>query len=171
MTMANLIKRIAISTSRKTGKVSIAEEFKSSSNMSTTGQKSGNTKTQKSQRGSLHELSSFVSYTAEGKGSDRVISFAPLGNQIKRTQETVIKSEPNPFYEHRDSENEVAGSFGDGKPQGIMVEERNLSRSKSLDSITEGNESLKSSEVKKGEDSDDEAVLVRKHGIWGRRPT
>ncbi|OAL54555.1 hypothetical protein IQ07DRAFT_272625 [Pyrenochaeta sp. DS3sAY3a] len=171
MTMANLIKRIAISTSRKTGKVSMAEEFKSSSNMSTTGQKSGATKTQKSQRGSIHELASFVSYTAEGKGSDRVISFAPLGNQIKRTQETVIKSEPNPFFE-RDVEDQISGSFGDGKPQGILVEERNLSRAKSIDSITEGNESLKSAEVKKGaEDSDDEAVLVRKHGIWGRRPT
>ena len=41
MTMANLIKRIAISTSRKTGMASIAQEFKSSSNQSTSGQRTG----------------------------------------------------------------------------------------------------------------------------------
>lgn len=175
MTMANLIKRIAISTSRKTGKASLAQEFKSSSNMSASGRKSGTFK-QKSQRGSLHELASIVSYTADSKATERVISFAPVGNQIKQTKEITVSNEPNPYYERnrRGSEVEITGGYTGGKTQGVLVDERMLARPKSLESLTEGNESLKSAEIpKRGlEDSDDEAALVgHKLRMWGRRPS
>ncbi|CAO2655012.1 Nn.00g117450.m01.CDS01 [Neocucurbitaria sp. VM-36] len=175
MTMANLIKRIAISTSRRTGKVSIAQEFKSSSNMSTTGQKSAPL-TRRSQRGSVHELASIVSYTADSKPGDRIVSFAPTGNQIKQTREIVVSNEPNPFYERRESESEIVGGYAAGKTQGVSVDEKKLGlgRPKSLESVTEGNESLRSAEVPKrnAEDSDDEAALVgQKFRVWGRRPS
>lgn len=169
--MANLIKRIAISTSRKTGQASMADEFKSSSNLSTTGNKSG--RPGRLTRTSVHELSSMVSYNAESKAThDRVISFAPVGNQIKETREIIVSNEPNPFYDktRRTSEVEVTG----GKPQGYQVEGRELEpRRKSMESITEGNESLKSVEPpKRLEDSDDEAALVgQKFRAWGRRPS
>ncbi|KAF1846464.1 uncharacterized protein K460DRAFT_339718 [Cucurbitaria berberidis CBS 394.84] len=166
MTMANLIKRIAVSTSRKTGKASIAEEFKSSSNLSTSGQKSAS-HAQKSKRGSIHELASIVSYNAEGVAGDRIVSFAPTGNQIKRTKEVVISNEPNPFFERRGSEVAITG----GKAQGVLVDERTLVRPKSLESVTEGNESMKSADLPKRnpDDSDDEAALVGKFRAWGRR--
>ena len=183
MTMANLIKRIAISTSRKTGMVSIAQEFKSSSNLSSTGQKTG-TNTHKSQQcGSIHELASFVSYTGGGgvvQPHDRIVSFAPTGNQIKKTREVVISHEPNPSYERRGSEVEITGGLGrsaGAKTPGLVtVEEAGLGRNSSLGSITEGNESLKSAEVPKRErereESDDEAALVGQKGWqWPRRPS
>jgi hypothetical protein len=171
MTMANLIKRIAISTSRKTGMASIAQEFKSSSNMSTTGQKTGQS-ARKSNHNSVHELTSFVSYSGaeDAKASERVISFAPMENQIKKTHEVIVRSEPNPFFDRRPSETEITGGYRGGKPQGVALEERR----KSMESITEGNESLRSSEMpKRGtEDSDDEAALVAKKAWgWSRRPS
>jgi len=168
--MANLIKRIAISTSRRTGMASIAQEFVSSSNMSSTAKTGGhNTK-----RGSLHELSSMVSYNAEGKAgtaNDRIISFAPTGNQIKTTQEVTVTSEPNPFFERvrRGSEVKITGAYSDRDRKanipGIVVEE---ARSKSLDSSTEVAESLKSDAQRKEVESDDEAALVEKRSRWGR---
>ncbi|KAF2829040.1 hypothetical protein CC86DRAFT_392267 [Ophiobolus disseminans] len=168
MTMANLIKRIAISTSRRTGMASIAQEFKSGSNLSSTGQKSS----QAPKRGSLHELSTLVTYNAESKAGaahERIISFAPTGNQIKTTQEVTVTSEPNPFFERgrRGSEVEITGAYNGRKANvpGIVVEE---SRSKSLDSNTEVAESLKSEGVKREGESDDEAALVEKKGRWGR---
>ncbi|KAF2029674.1 hypothetical protein EK21DRAFT_67246 [Setomelanomma holmii] len=169
MTMANLIKRIAISTSRRTGKAYIAQEFKSSSNLSNSG-KTG-TGPRHSQRGTLHELASTVSYDAESKGpSDRVFSFAPTGNQIKTTQEVTVTSEPNPFFERgrRGSEVEITGAYQNkANIPDVIVEETSPSpRSKSLDSNTEVAESLKSSDhPKRMEDSDDETALV---GIRGR---
>ena len=177
MTMANLIKRIAISTSRKTGMASIAQEFKSSSNLSTTGR--GTNGQRKSQRGSVHELSSFVSYSADTKVNDRdrVVSFAPMGNQIKETREVIIHSEANPFYERRGSEFEISGGQHHGRRKsqggGVLVEERGLGRQKSMESITEGNESMKSTEMtKRTEDSsDDEAALVDNKSWWPRRPS
>jgi hypothetical protein len=171
MTMANLIKRIAISTSRRTGMASIAQEFRSSSNMSSSGQRTGQTGQQKSQRGSIHELATFVSYTTDSKANDRIVSFAPTGNQIKKTREIVVRNEPNPDYERRGSEIEITGGTANGKTSGVVVEERSLERRKSLESITEGNESLKSAELpKRGpEDSDDEAALVGQKTWWPRR--
>jgi hypothetical protein len=171
--MANLIKRIAISTSRKTGMASIAQEFKSSSNLSSTGRKTGGPNTHKSQRGSVHELASFVSYTGDAKASDRVASFAPTGNQIKEVREVVISHEPNPFYERRGSEVEITGGQH-GKESHMAAEERDLGRNSSLGSVTEGNESTKSAEFLKRdrEESDDEAELVGQKGWrWPRRPS
>ncbi|KAI4650726.1 hypothetical protein J4E93_003083 [Alternaria ventricosa] len=178
MTMANLIKRIAISTSRKTGMASIAHEFKSSSNQSTTGHRTGGTNTHKA-RGSIHELASFASYTVDTKATgdlegQRVTSFAPTGNQIKETREVIVHTEPNPFYERRGSEVEITGGHGRRQSHGVVIEERGLGRQKSLESITEGNESMRSGSVPKRliEDSDDEAALVQqKTWGWPRRPS
>jgi len=178
MTMANLIKRIAISTSRKTGMASIAHEFKSSSNQSTTGHRTVGTNPHKA-RGSIHELASFASYTVDTKANaeqdgQRVISFAPTGNQIKETREVIVHTEPNPFYERRGSEVEITAGHGRRQSHGVVIEERGLGRQKSLESITEGNESMRSGSVPKRliEDSDDEAALVQqKTWGWPRRPS
>jgi hypothetical protein len=178
MTMANLIKRIAISTSRKTGMASIAQEFKSSSNQSTSGQRTGGTVPHKS-RGSVHELASFASYTVDTKATSdqdqhRVVSFAPTGNQIKETREVIVHTEPNPHYERRGSEVEISGGHGRRQSHGVVIEERGLPRQKSLESITEGNESMRSGLTPKRlvDDSDDEAALVQqKSWGWPRRPS
>ena len=167
MTMANLIKRIAISTSRKTGMASIAQEFKSSSNQSTSGQRTGGTVPHKS-RGSVHELASFASYTVDTKATSdqdqhRVVSFAPTGNQIKETREVIVHTEPNPHYERRGSEVEISGGHGRRQSHGVVIEERGLPRQKSLESITEGNESMRSGLTPKRlvDDSDDETIARR----------
>ncbi|KAL6703502.1 hypothetical protein ACN47E_009600 [Coniothyrium glycines] len=165
MTMANLIKRIALSTARKTGQISLAEEFKSDSHLSSSARKSGIlANPQQSQRASHHELSSIVSvsYNSDTKGHDRVISFTPTGNQIKKTREIVVSSEPNPFA-RRGSDVEITGGYAKG---GVTVQERR----KSMESITEGNESLASADVARKDftDSDDEAALVeQKTRMWG----
>lgn len=162
MTMANLIKRIAVSASKRNGQASIAEEFKSSSNLSTN-------KRTHSKRFSNHELGSIVSYTAKGEPSDRAHSFQPTGTQIKATQEITITSEPNP-YQRRGSEVEITGNYAMAKVNtpGIIVEETvETPRTKSLDS------SVKSADVvKRGDavDSDDEAALVGRGRGWGRTP-
>jgi hypothetical protein len=163
MTMANLIKRIAISASKRNGQHSIAEEFKSSSNLSTTGKKSGGGTTK---RQSQHELASIVSYHAEGKAdTERVHSFAPTGNQIKTTQSVTVTSEPA-TWGRRGSEAEVIGGYMDNKMNmpSMIVEETGTPRTKSIDS------SVKSADVaKRGpEDSDDEAALVGRNRGWGR---
>ncbi|CAI9628022.1 unnamed protein product [Alternaria burnsii] len=178
MTMANLIKRIAVSTSRKTGMASIAQEFKSSSNQSASGQRTGGTVPHKS-RGSVHELASFASYTVDTKATNdqdqhRVVSFAPTGNQIKETREVIVHTEPNPHYERRGSEVEISGGHGRRQSHGVVIEERGLPRQKSLESITEGNESMRSGLTPKRlvDDSDDEAALVQqKSWGWPRRPS
>lgn len=177
MTMASLIKRIAISTSRKTGMHSMAQEFRSSSEHSTTG-RNGNSTHHKSQRQSVHELSSFVSCDADSKGADRdrIVSFAPKGNQIKETREVIIRSESNPYYTGDGAEvNITGGVHARNKSAGsVYVEERGLSRRKSMESIAEGNESMKSADIstdisKKPYDSDDEAALVNNKAWWPRR--
>jgi hypothetical protein len=162
MTMANLIKRIAISASKRNGQHSIAEEFKSSSNLSTTGKKSGGI----ARRQSQHELASIVSYHAEGKADTaRVHSFAPTGNQIKTTQSVTVTSEPA-TWGRRGSEAEIIGGYADNQMNvpSIIVEETGTPRTKSIDS------SVKSADVaKRGpEDSDDEAALVGRNRGWGR---
>jgi hypothetical protein len=178
MTMANLIKRIAISTSRKTGMASLAREFKSASNQSTSGGRTSCTNPHKS-RGSIHELASFASYTVDTKATGdqdqhRVISFAPTGNQIKETREVIVHTEPNPYYECRGSEVEITAGHARRQSHGVTIEERGLGRPKSLESITEGNESMRSGTVPKRQvdDSDDEAALVQQKGWgWPRRPS
>jgi hypothetical protein len=179
MTMANLIKRIAVSTSRRTGQVSFAEEFNISSNASTSGKKST------VKRSSIHELAGIVSYNREAKDT-RPGSFTPTGTQIKTTQSITVTSQPSHEYANiepsksslfrRGSEVEITGnayetnddSFKANVP-GIIVEEVMVGtpRSKSIDS------SVKSADVaKRGtEDSDDEAALVGRGRGWGRGPT
>jgi hypothetical protein len=156
MTMANLIKRIAVSSSRRNGQASMADEFKSSGDITT----SGAAKTH-SKRISAHELASIVSYTttsAEGKA--RAISFTPVGNQIKTTQEITVTSEPNHFV-RRGSEVEITGNYATKLDVPRVIEEE--TRRSSLDS------SVKSAEVVKrgngNEESDDEAALVGRR--WG----
>ncbi|KAF1362798.1 hypothetical protein EJ07DRAFT_105058 [Lizonia empirigonia] len=165
MTMANLIKRIAISASRKPGNASLANDFRSS-DISTSGAKSRGTGVLRQRRESNHELASVFSYKGDAshyKAGDRAVSFSPTGNEIKRTHEVVISSEPNPFYEPgKRGSNEVPGDF-DLKDT-INVNEERIGRSGSLESVTEGGESLKGGiDMPKrdlSEYSDDEAALV-----------
>jgi hypothetical protein len=155
MTMANLIKRIAVSTSRKTGNAAAAHEF-ASSGFSTTGNKSGS---RSHARGnSIIELRSHVSVTKKhSEDEGRAVSFA--ANEIRVTEDFHVVSEPLPEYD-RDME---IGSERKLKTGGGTVV-----KSRSLDDITEG-ESVKSADQRNGE-SDDEAALVvrRNHGGWGR---
>lgn len=168
MTMANLIKRIAVSTSRRNGNASVAEEFRSSDFSSSGKRTTGAHNT--ARRLSAHELASIVSYTATSEAHrERIISFEPTGNQIKATQEITVTSEPNPFA-RRGSEVEITGPYTAGKANvpGIVVEEvPDTPRTKSLDS------SVKSAEGdggrKRGDaaESDDEAALVERGGESG----
>ncbi|KAF2188409.1 hypothetical protein K469DRAFT_628039 [Zopfia rhizophila CBS 207.26] len=154
MTMANLIKRIAVSTSKRTGNVSLIQEFVSSSNKSSSNYTSQRL-SQHARRSSIIELSTnvFTGKKNSLKGS-RTASFPPLANQIKKTEEIHIQSSPNPDYY--------------GKEEGLMVRNTEVDmKAKSLDDVTEGGESVKSEEVQRREDSDDEAVLVT-GGMWGR---
>lgn len=176
MTMANLIKRIAISASRKAGNASLANDFRSGS-LSTSGAKSGATGAQRhSRRVSNHELASVFSYKGDVTHfaeQDRIISFAPTGNEIKRTQQVVVSSEPNPYYERerRSSNIEITGGH-DSKKNGVTVDERRVVRTGSLESVTEGSESLKGGLDTPKRDpndySDDEAALVgrRRNNGW-----
>jgi hypothetical protein len=172
MTMANLIKRIAISTSKRTGMHSIAQEFKSSNNMSSTDRKTTGHKNT-AVRGSVHELASIVSYTGgESKAgathNDRVRSFTPTGNQIKTTQEVTITSEPNPYFEHgrRTSEVEITGAYLAHQARirrpDMVLEERSNSEVEVESLKSEGGVGKREGE------SDDEAALVgRERGRRG----
>jgi hypothetical protein len=175
MTMANLIKRIAISASRKNGNASFANDFRSDSNP-TSGAKSGATGAHKHSRHQPeHELASVFSYKGEASHyaeHDHVVSFSPTGNEIKMTQQVVISSEPNPYFERerRLSNSEGTGRY-DSKKDGVTVDERRVVRAGSLESVTEGGESLKGGlETPKRDPSDysdDEAALVgRRNNGW-----
>ncbi|KAF2010181.1 hypothetical protein BU24DRAFT_400921 [Aaosphaeria arxii CBS 175.79] len=161
MTMANLIKRIAISTSRRQGNVSIAHEFVSAS---TSDRYNTNPSGTGRRRASVIELSSQIS--ASGKRTsdrnDRAVSFTVQGNQIKKTEEIHISSEPA----------DGANFDGLGYAKETALRVREVHQSKSLDDVTEGGESVKSDAEGRGrESSDDEAVLVvpkKGHGGWGR---
>lgn len=118
-----------------------------------------------------HELSSFHSYTIDTKGNDRIVSFAPTGNQIKETKEVIVHTEPNPDYRRRASEVEITGGHAVTTVE-VHAGDRGLRRQMSMDDITEGNESLKSSATetpKRAYDSDDEAQLVNQKA-WGWTP-
>lgn len=173
--MANLIKRIAMAASRKPGNASLANDFKSGS-LSTSGAKSGATGAQKqSRRESQHELASVFSYKGDishHAEQDRIVSFAPTGNEIKKTQQVVISSEPNPFFERerRGSNIEITGGY-ESKKNGVTVDERRVVRTGSLESVTEGSESFKGGLDTPKRDpndySDDEAALVgRRNNGW-----
>lgn len=169
MTMGNLIKRIAVSASRRPGKAALADEFRSSTNQSTTGQKSGGpTALRSTRRASIHELASVISQKAHAHAdnTDRVVSFAPMGNQIKETREVIVSTEPNPYYDRnmRGTEVEISGPYSARreKDAGIVMEETGIVSRKSLESVMEGDESIKSARLalRTPGDSDDEAALV-----------
>ena len=95
----------------------------------------------------------------------RTVSFAPTGNQIKKTEEIHISSEPNPDYISNGTD------WSDqGKMDMLRVSEREVTKSKSLDDVTEGGESVKS-DGRRESSSDDETMLVMQgKGGWGRLP-
>lgn len=163
MAMANLIKRIAISSSRKTGNAALAEEF-ASDDLSTSGAKSSGHTRKHTRRSSLIELSSNVFATKSFHDPQgRTVSFAPTGNQIKVTQDLYVRSEPNPEYARRDMD----GPMGMGE---LKAGQGTVIKSKSMDDITEGGESVKSEYGQGKGDSDDEQALVIQGGSkgWGR---
>ncbi|KAF2129231.1 hypothetical protein P153DRAFT_15809 [Dothidotthia symphoricarpi CBS 119687] len=175
MVMGNLIKRIAISASRRPGKAALADEFKSSSNMSTSGKKSKATGLKSHRHSSIHELASVVSYKADSHATDRVASFSPMHNQIKETREVIVSTERNPFFEEkrRGSEVEITGAYTAArkeKEQGVLIDETLVERSKSLESVMEGDESVRSAQMtlRTPGDSDDEAALVG-HRVWRKK--
>lgn len=90
MIMANLIKRIAVSTARKTGKSDIAKEFQSSSSNSMSKRHSCTITSQNRQGGQFHELGSVTSLVIDDKSDSCIVQVVPLGNQIKQTTEVVI---------------------------------------------------------------------------------
>ncbi|OCL11093.1 hypothetical protein AOQ84DRAFT_387077 [Glonium stellatum] len=152
MTMANLIKRIAISSSRRTGNISIAQEFTSNS-------KSASDNTHTNTRGSVFELPSI----SHKKRNSKTNSMSPYGNQIKKTEEITVQSMPNPDWEdrigevRRGNENEIM--------VGGIVHERLGDKARSLETITDAHssESVKdegNSDVQRvASDSDDERLL------------
>ncbi|KAL5113325.1 hypothetical protein ACEQ8H_008804 [Pleosporales sp. CAS-2024a] len=167
MTMANLIKRIAISTFRRNGQKSIADEFKSSTNLSKTGRQTGTDAA--TRHTSIHELSSIVSCHADGKADhDHVQSFHFPGNQIKATHSITITSEPNSWGRREaETETKVTGPYimEQRSVPDIILEEAVTPSRKSTDS------SVKSVDAEKRalEDSDDEIALVDQGRRWDDR--
>ncbi|KAL5379767.1 hypothetical protein DPSP01_008238 [Paraphaeosphaeria sporulosa] len=163
MTMANLIKRIAVSSSRKAGRdnrARIASEF-DSGNLSTSGHKSSATRAgTHARRSSLMELSNFGIKSASER-EDRTVSFMPTGDQIKVTKDIHIQSDPI------DGSEENVGEIVHAK--GLQPGETSVVHSKSVDDLTEGG-SVKSDYMRKEGDSDDETSLVihQTKGTWTR---
>lgn len=91
MIMANLIKRIAVSTARKTGQADIAREFQSNSS-NTLSKRQSVTNTQQDRR-QFHELGSVSSLVTDSK-SDTCFLQVTADNRIKQTTEVVISREP-----------------------------------------------------------------------------
>jgi hypothetical protein len=142
MTIANVIKPIATSTSKRGGSGHMAAEFATSTNKSSTGHQTSK------RRSSFIKLSSGGGFVANGhvrapshgyihapdrqhQASERFP--APVGNQVRKTEEIFIRSEPI-----RDEEREV---FDDDKKEGLVVWSRELGAQvnmRSRDDITEG---------------------------------
>lgn len=170
MIMANLIKRIAISKSRRNGNMSQVTEFASDANKSSSNNTTGLTGglTGVGRRSPYIELTAKVfsgkqakesqsgkrtSMTVEDtEPSDRKMSIGPSGMKITKTREITVKSEPNPGYLEGESP-------GTKKDSHLVVQEVEVNKGKSLDDVSEG-ESVKSAGRRTMEDSDDEAVLV-----------
>lgn len=160
--MANLIKRIAVSSSRKAGnRARIVEEF-DSYNLSTSGQKSSATRGTHVHRSSVMELSSFgLKSGTERDATGRAVSFMPTGDQIKVTKDIHIRSEP--------IEDVVEPVGTVVHAAGLKPDEASVVHSKSLDDLTEGG-SVKSEDMHGKAESDDETSLVvhQKKGSWHR---
>ena len=94
MIMANLIKRIAVSTARKTGHADFAKEFQSDSQSNHFSRRQSGTMTQQDRNGGhFHELDSVTSFATDKHADLGVVSVAPAANQIKQTREVVITRE------------------------------------------------------------------------------
>lgn len=165
MTMANLIKRIAVSTSSKAGhenRARIAGEF-DSNNLSTSGHKSSGTRNTHAGRSSHVELSNFNfrSISVAEREEARTVSFMPTGDQIKVTKDIHIRSEP------------IDGGIDlvreNSHSNGLKPGETSVVHSKSLDDLTERG-SVKSEYMQGKGESDDETSLVihQKKGTWHR---
>ena len=163
--MANLIKRIAVSSSHKVGgdRARIANEF-DLSNLSISGQKSSTMRGTHACRSSLVEMSSFGpksapehEVTAQGG-----VSFMHMSDQIKITKDIHIQSEA--------IEGDVLGSAKENmQAKGLEPGEISEVRSKSVDDLTEDG-SVKSDYMQGRGDSDDERHLVgyQQKGTWYR---
>lgn len=158
MTMANLIKRIAVSSSRKAGgdRARIANEF-DFSNPSTSGQKSSTLHRTHARRSSLMELSNFgLKSASEREVTTQGVSFIHATDQIKVTKDIYIQSETmksdllGPAKENMQVERPEPGEIS-------------VVRSKSVDDLTEGG-SVKSNYIQGKGDSDDETHLVSHQG-------
>jgi hypothetical protein len=179
MVMANLIKRIAVSTSKRTGNSSLAQEFASSgANKSSTANHTSNISAH-ARRTSFIELSANVFRKSGGRNDGRAESFKPTGNQIKKTEEIFVKSEPAGGYESdtdRDRWEAIkAGKSGledeewiVGTGGRLVVSQNEIRAAKSMDDVTEGDESVRSEDVQRREESDDEVVLVRPDQTHGQ---
>ncbi|KAF1973242.1 hypothetical protein BU23DRAFT_465651 [Bimuria novae-zelandiae CBS 107.79] len=170
MTMANLIKRIAISSSRKAGNhARIAEEF-GSSNLSTSGAKSrvtGNVTT-------LIKLSNhaFDTKSSAKQADERIVSFEPTNDQIKVTKDIHIRSDPNPDYDGNEPHigDIISNIQSASAASGLKPGETTVTvSSTSVDDLTEGGSVRSDYGPGKG-DSDDEGPLVvhAKKGSWQR---
>ena len=170
MTMANLIKRIAVSSLRRAGnQARVAKEF-GSSNLSTSGAKS---------RATIHasnfiELSNGIFHKgpADKDKEGHVVSLQALGDQhIKVTKDIQIRSDPNPdhigskIYAGSSPPDKYSELNSDGqKPHALAVV-----ATKSVDDLTEGGSVRSDVRQSKG-DSDDEELLGMpdKKGTWHR---
>ena len=161
MTMANLIKRIAISSTRKPGnqlQARVAQEF-GSSNLSTSGTRSHITGT----TNTLIELSSrgFETKSTAKRSDDRIVSFTPTGDQIKVTKDIRIQSDPNPDYEGdvlHTGDNSRATRRG-SVASTLRPIESTVVASVNFDDVTEQGSMRSGYGLSKGE-SDDEGPLV-----------
>jgi hypothetical protein len=97
MIMANLIKRIAVSTARKTGQADIAKEFQSNSSNTLSRRQSATLSQQDHHCGQFHELESVASFATDNKSDTRVVQSTAC-NHIKQTTEVVISRESGVTY-------------------------------------------------------------------------
>jgi hypothetical protein len=174
MTMANLIKRIAVSTSKRTGSLSMIREFTSSSGgpKSTSGHHTSSISAH-ARRTSFIELSANVFHRSRGdRTNGRTGSFKPTGNQIKKTEEIFVRSEHIGGYNSDvgvegwkivkgDNENIDDEPWMTGKGRRLVVTSTEIGAAQSVDDVTEGAESVRSDDGQKREESEDEVVLVR----------
>ena len=158
MIMANLIKRIAVSTSHRNNNTArVAHEF--ASNLPTSGTRScATTNTKDTKLNTLIKLLNYV-FNKRGAGGNtkvRVVSFKPRRDQIKVTKDIIITNDPAPG--HAGSRAYVGEENGEDKGR-LKLKDRCVLESKSVDDLTEGG-SVKSDRGVSRSDSDDEELLV-----------
>lgn len=156
MIMANLIKRIAVSTARKTGKADIAKGFQSNSSNTSSRRQSGTVTQQDRKCGQFHELESVASLATDSKFDAFIVQVTPVSNQIKQTTEVVIsrESESADFMDRCGPEIKITGGQRDTTISG--------DRRKSTASTTHATRNSKDADStrKHSEASGDGATLV-----------